>query len=227
MQLDSGRPQDPARGGQARRLPALAGLDDLEGGLRVRAAGAAAVPALSLGAAAGPQDGLRLHGGCRGGPHQSPLAARGRSAPSARRQISSQIADPELRRKVTPTDAIGCKRIMLTDDWYPTLTKPNVELVTDRIEADHPERRTDGRRSGAPRRRADPRHRIQDARVRGSDGGGGSRRTHPRRGLGRRTQGVPRPDGAGLSEHVPAVRAEHQRGRGLGDLHGRSGHPAT
>jgi cation diffusion facilitator CzcD-associated flavoprotein CzcO len=52
-----------------------------------------------------------------------------------RRQIRSQIDDPELRRKVTPTDAIGCKRIMLTDDWYPTLTKPNVELVTDRIEA--------------------------------------------------------------------------------------------
>jgi cation diffusion facilitator CzcD-associated flavoprotein CzcO len=52
----------------------------------------------------------------------------------ARRQINSAIKDPELRRKVTPTDEIGCKRIMLTDDWYPTLTRPNVELVTDRIE---------------------------------------------------------------------------------------------
>jgi cation diffusion facilitator CzcD-associated flavoprotein CzcO len=35
---------------------------------------------------------------------------------------------------VTPADEIGCKRIMLTDEWYPTLTKPNVELVTDRID---------------------------------------------------------------------------------------------
>ena len=35
--------------------------------------------------------------------------------------------------KVTPTDEVGCKRLMLTDDWYPTLTKPNIELVTDRI----------------------------------------------------------------------------------------------
>ena len=52
----------------------------------------------------------------------------------ARRQIRSQIDDPELRRKVTPEDEIGCKRIMLTDHWYSTLTKPNVELVTDRIE---------------------------------------------------------------------------------------------
>ena len=51
----------------------------------------------------------------------------------ARRQIDKAIEDPELRRKVTPTDEIGCKRVMVTDDWYPTLTKPNVELVTDRI----------------------------------------------------------------------------------------------
>jgi cation diffusion facilitator CzcD-associated flavoprotein CzcO len=50
-----------------------------------------------------------------------------------RHQITKAIADPELRRKVTPTDEIGCKRIMLTDDWYPTLTKPNVALVDDRI----------------------------------------------------------------------------------------------
>jgi cation diffusion facilitator CzcD-associated flavoprotein CzcO len=53
----------------------------------------------------------------------------------ARRQIRRAIKDPELRRKVTPQDAFGCKRIMLTDDWYPTLTKPNVELVDERIEA--------------------------------------------------------------------------------------------
>ncbi len=48
-------------------------------------------------------------------------------------QIKRAIKDPELRAKVTPTDEIGCKRIMLTDEWYPTLTKPNVDLVTDRI----------------------------------------------------------------------------------------------
>jgi cation diffusion facilitator CzcD-associated flavoprotein CzcO len=52
-----------------------------------------------------------------------------------RRQIDSAISDPELRRKVTPADEFGCKRIMLTDEWYPTLTEPNVELVAERIEA--------------------------------------------------------------------------------------------
>jgi cation diffusion facilitator CzcD-associated flavoprotein CzcO len=50
-----------------------------------------------------------------------------------RSQINRAIEDPDLRRKVTPRDEIGCKRIMLTDDWYPTLTRPNVDLVADRI----------------------------------------------------------------------------------------------
>jgi cation diffusion facilitator CzcD-associated flavoprotein CzcO len=52
---------------------------------------------------------------------------------AARAQISKAIKDPELRAKVTPADEVGCKRIMLTDEWYPTLTRPNVDLVTDRI----------------------------------------------------------------------------------------------
>jgi cation diffusion facilitator CzcD-associated flavoprotein CzcO len=50
-----------------------------------------------------------------------------------RRQINKAITDEELRAKVTPSDEIGCKRIMLTDEWYPTLTRPNVELITDPI----------------------------------------------------------------------------------------------
>jgi cation diffusion facilitator CzcD-associated flavoprotein CzcO len=52
---------------------------------------------------------------------------------AARKQIEKAIADPELRRKVTPTDEVGCKRLMLTDDWYPMLTQPNVELIDDRV----------------------------------------------------------------------------------------------
>jgi cation diffusion facilitator CzcD-associated flavoprotein CzcO len=52
---------------------------------------------------------------------------------AARRQIEKAISDPELRAKVTPGDEVGCKRIMLTDEWYPTLTRPNVDLVTESI----------------------------------------------------------------------------------------------
>jgi cation diffusion facilitator CzcD-associated flavoprotein CzcO len=50
-----------------------------------------------------------------------------------RLQIRRAISDPELRGKVTPSDEFGCKRLMLTDDWYPALTQPNVELVVERI----------------------------------------------------------------------------------------------
>ncbi|HTX47342.1 MAG TPA: NAD(P)/FAD-dependent oxidoreductase, partial [Solirubrobacteraceae bacterium] len=53
----------------------------------------------------------------------------------AESQIKRAIKDPELRRKVTPSDEVGCKRMMLTDEWYPTLCKSNVSLITDRIEA--------------------------------------------------------------------------------------------
>src|SRR3954469_6808211 len=51
----------------------------------------------------------------------------------ARWNIRRAKLDPELREKVMPRDEVGCKRVMLTDEWYPTLTRPNVELVDDRI----------------------------------------------------------------------------------------------
>jgi cation diffusion facilitator CzcD-associated flavoprotein CzcO len=52
-----------------------------------------------------------------------------------RLQIRRAIKDPELRRKLTPSDAVGCKRIALTDDWYPALAKPNADLVDSAIAA--------------------------------------------------------------------------------------------
>ena len=44
------------------------------------------------------------------------------------------IADPELRRKLTPTYEPGCKRLILSRDFYKTMQKENVELVTDGID---------------------------------------------------------------------------------------------
>ena len=55
------------------------------------------------------------------------------AAKMGREHIANQIDDPELRQRVTPDYMPGCKRILLADDWYPTLTKENVELVTDSI----------------------------------------------------------------------------------------------
>ena len=53
----------------------------------------------------------------------------------ARRHLEKQVADPALRRKLTPNYTIGCKRILLSDDWYPALNQPNVEVVAGGITA--------------------------------------------------------------------------------------------
>jgi cyclohexanone monooxygenase len=51
----------------------------------------------------------------------------------ATRNMEKAIADPELRRKVTPNWQIGCKRILISNDWYPMLARENVDLVTEGI----------------------------------------------------------------------------------------------
>lgn len=47
--------------------------------------------------------------------------------------IARGIEDPGLRQRVRPDYAIGCKRILLSNDYYPTLAADHVELVTDPI----------------------------------------------------------------------------------------------
>jgi len=51
----------------------------------------------------------------------------------ALRNIAQGIGDPGLREKVTPTYRIGCKRILISNDYYPALDRDNVDLVTDGI----------------------------------------------------------------------------------------------
>ncbi|GAA4570426.1 flavin-containing monooxygenase [Planotetraspora kaengkrachanensis] len=51
----------------------------------------------------------------------------------AERHLERQVADPVLRAKLTPDYTIGCKRILLSSDYYPALTRDDVELVTDGI----------------------------------------------------------------------------------------------
>ena len=48
----------------------------------------------------------------------------------AREHRERQVDDPELLRKVSPDYSMGCKRILPSNHWYPTLGRPNVELVT-------------------------------------------------------------------------------------------------
>jgi len=56
-------------------------------------------------------------------------------AAPARKLLRRQVADPALRERLTPRYTIGCKRVLISDDWLPTFARPNVEMVTDAIEA--------------------------------------------------------------------------------------------
>jgi cation diffusion facilitator CzcD-associated flavoprotein CzcO len=51
----------------------------------------------------------------------------------ASRYRDKSVRDASLRAKVTPRYAMGCKRILPTNDWYETLQRDNVELVTEPI----------------------------------------------------------------------------------------------
>ncbi len=57
----------------------------------------------------------------------------------ARRHLKTSVADLDLRERLTPAYAIGCKRVTISDDYYPALTRDNVAVVTaaiDRVEPD-------------------------------------------------------------------------------------------
>lgn len=64
-----------------------------------------------------------------------------------RRHLAKQVPDPVLRERLTPSYRLGCKRILISNDWYPALQRANVELVTDGITAIEPAgvRTADGR----------------------------------------------------------------------------------
>jgi cation diffusion facilitator CzcD-associated flavoprotein CzcO len=48
--------------------------------------------------------------------------------------LHASVSDPALRAKLTPNYRMGCKRILLSNDFYPALAQLNVEVVTDPIE---------------------------------------------------------------------------------------------
>lgn len=47
--------------------------------------------------------------------------------------IRFQVKDPALVEKLTPDYTIGCKRVLISNEWYPMFNRPNVELVTEGI----------------------------------------------------------------------------------------------
>ncbi len=57
-------------------------------------------------------------------------AAMGGLEAIARLHLRRAVPDPTLRAALTPSFTIGCKRILVSDDYLPALTRPNVTLVT-------------------------------------------------------------------------------------------------
>jgi len=53
--------------------------------------------------------------------------------------LRRQVADRALRKKLTPTFQFGCKRVLVSDDYWASFERENVELVTDPIQAMRPE----------------------------------------------------------------------------------------
>ncbi len=50
-----------------------------------------------------------------------------------RKHLEEQVSDPVLRQKLTPHFDLGCKRVLLSNTYYPALAAPNASVVTDRI----------------------------------------------------------------------------------------------
>lgn len=51
----------------------------------------------------------------------------------AMRHLKRQVADPQLRAKLVPDYTLGCKRVLLANDYYPALAQPNVAVLKDGI----------------------------------------------------------------------------------------------
>jgi len=66
--------------------------------------------------------------GFNGKPGLMKLASR-----IAKAHMHKAVKDPELRRKLTPDYVMGCKRVLIANDYYPALTQDNVEVDTDGV----------------------------------------------------------------------------------------------
>jgi cation diffusion facilitator CzcD-associated flavoprotein CzcO len=60
-------------------------------------------------------------------------ALTGAAEKIALKHLAKAVPDGALRKKLTPTYRLGCKRVLISDDYYPALTRPNVSVETDAI----------------------------------------------------------------------------------------------
>ena len=139
--------------------------------------------------------------------------------------LAEQVPDETLRASLTPDYEVGCKRLLLSDDYYPSLSKPNVEVVNAAVASFTADAVVGDDGVRAPGRRGDHGHGLRGGRA-------ALRRAHCRprgreivRGLARRWgRGLRGLDGVGLSQPLLDDRAQRHLGPQLDDLHDRVAH---
>jgi hypothetical protein len=149
----------------------------------------------------------------------APLAHAARPAPGPAPPAEGGRRS-RLRARLTPSYTMGCKRVLLSNTYYPALTRPNVAVLTTGIREVRARSIVDGEGlehastpsswapASGPRTRRCPRR----ARPRGP---------HAARGLGGQPRGAPRHHRQRLPEPVPAARSQHRRRPHVGRLHDR------
>ena len=56
--------------------------------------------------------------------------------------LENSVKDPELRERLRPDYRAACKRLILSEDFYDAIQRPNAKLVTERIALSYHLRRT-------------------------------------------------------------------------------------
>ncbi|HEY0254815.1 MAG TPA: NAD(P)/FAD-dependent oxidoreductase, partial [Kofleriaceae bacterium] len=51
-----------------------------------------------------------------------------------KKSLAQQVTDPALRDRLTPDYRLGCKRVLISNEYYGAMQRPNVELVTEGID---------------------------------------------------------------------------------------------
>ena len=151
----------------------------------------------------------------------APPAAR-IGAAVTRAHLRLRVADPTLRRALTPDYPLGCRRILFSNDFYPALCRDNVEVVTGSIDRIEPGAVDHRGRSAPPGRCPRLRDRVRHAIIPPRHPDHRPRRRGSARTMGRRCTRAPRDLCSRVPESHALVRPEHQSRRQLDHRDARS-----
>ena len=128
----------------------------------------------------------------------------------ALRELARAVPDPRTRARLTPDYTIGCKRILLSSDYWPTFARDDVSLVTDPITRVEPRCRGHRRRHPPRGRRPRPGHRLRRERQHRPHRHPRSGRSHAARGVERRHAHQPRHHRRRLPRALPPAGPQHR-----------------